>query len=256
MILLDDRTLQHTTKGFVNRFNGLATVTRLDYGDAVFYAKDPLLVAVEIKRGQDLLDSIRHTGRLLEQIRKALQEGSVDHYVLLLWGDFGRDDDGLFCERHWVSVGGKQRYLLSPVIVPGTSDALTYREVDNFLNSLEILNGIQVKWARDEAEVAQVVIDQYFWWQKRVDGHKTTLSTRFYTPDFLGQGISLVRRVAKELPGIGPDRSLAVEQVFPSVEAMVRAGEREWRGVEGIGKVIAQRVVHAAGWKANGGTER
>ena len=53
---------------------------------------------------------------------------------------------------------------------------------------------------------------------------------------------SLVRRVAKELPGIGWERSLAIEQRWPTVREMVNASTNEWVELDGIGKGIASRI--------------
>jgi len=53
---------------------------------------------------------------------------------------------------------------------------------------------------------------------------------------------SLVRRVAKELPGIGWERSLLVEETFDSVRTMVNAPLEQWLEIEGIGKGIATKV--------------
>ena len=57
-----------------------------------------------------------------------------------------------------------------------------------------------------------------------------------------GRVVSLVRRVAKELPGIGWERSLLVEETFDSVRTMVNAPLEEWLEIEGIGKGIATKV--------------
>ncbi len=55
----------------------------------------------------------------------------------------------------------------------------------------------------------------------------------------------MLRRVAKELPGIGWERSLAVEKHFVSVLAMMLAKSPEWEKVDGIGKTLAQKIVKA-----------
>ena len=58
---------------------------------------------------------------------------------------------------------------------------------------------------------------------------------------------SLMRRVAKELPGIGWERSLVVEAKWDSVRDMVNAPVEEWLELDGIGKGIASRVQEELG---------
>jgi len=53
---------------------------------------------------------------------------------------------------------------------------------------------------------------------------------------------SLVRRVAKELTGIGWERSLTIEQQWPTVREMVNASAADWVKLEGIGKGIASKI--------------
>ena len=53
---------------------------------------------------------------------------------------------------------------------------------------------------------------------------------------------SLVRRVAKELPDIGWERSLTIEQRWSTVREMVNAPADEWIELEGIGKGIASKI--------------
>jgi DNA integrity scanning protein DisA with diadenylate cyclase activity len=53
---------------------------------------------------------------------------------------------------------------------------------------------------------------------------------------------SLVRRVAKELPDIGWERSFTIEQRWPTVREMVNAPADDWVKLEGIGKGIASKI--------------
>ena len=53
---------------------------------------------------------------------------------------------------------------------------------------------------------------------------------------------SLLRRVAKELPGIGWERSLLVESHWKSIRDMVNATPEEWTQIDGIGKGISKRI--------------
>lgn len=61
---------------------------------------------------------------------------------------------------------------------------------------------------------------------------------------------SLCRKVASQLPGIGWEKSGRVEEALRTVEGMVKAEVKDWRGVEGIGPVLAKKA-----WGALRGVE-
>jgi ERCC4-type nuclease len=49
-------------------------------------------------------------------------------------------------------------------------------------------------------------------------------------------------KVAAQLPLVGWKKAGYVAKRFKSVQAMMEASEKEWREVEGIGKVLAKRI--------------
>jgi ERCC4-type nuclease len=228
-------------ESFTRRFGGLGLPLWLTEGDAVFY--DPSYtrsVCVEIKAPLDLAVCVETTGRLVQQARAARNAGH-SLYVVIVHGIINVDDDGYLVQfkyGKWI-----------PVLLPGFEPRpILYRRVENALNSLSILDGVLVKRAADDREVAAQILALYHWWQKDLADHTTTMQDQFYSPiAFGGLGgiteIPLVRRVAKELAGIGIEKSKAVSERFGSVYEMAVAEPEEWEKVKGIGKKGAERIV-------------
>ena len=113
--------------------------------------------------------------------------------------------------------------------------------------------GVIVKKSRDVRETAAIIRALWDNFQRPPSAHnslhaiyKTPADTVLLVPP------SLVRRVASELPGIGWQRSQVVAEHFPSVEAMVAAGVKEWSKLDGIGKKTAEKVVSALKGGRNG----
>lgn len=242
MILLDERFVEKCSSRFVERFGGLGIPARLEYGDANFWAgQSPYTICVEVKRVLDLLISIERTGRLDEQRRKA-SHVHYRYYLVLHGFKYVRPDaDG------WVAEARRGSSLAS-VLIPdnaqGGGHPLSYRRMDNYLNTLATLDGVVIKETGSEEELVEVIKNLYFWWQKPEEEHTSTLRNAVPRPQYLGgNGVGLVRRWASELSGVGVRRSKAVEAVFEDAYEMVMASEREWRKVEGIGEGLAKRIV-------------
>lgn len=91
-------------------------------------------------------------------------------------------------------------------------------------------------------------MDLYNWWQTPWEEHRSHLA--FDDSNELRELVqtsvpTLLRRIAKELPGIGWVRSKLVEQRFGTVYDMISAGPQEWVKIEGVGKLTAKRVFEA-----------
>jgi len=57
--------------------------------------------------------------------------------------------------------------------------------------------------------------------------------------------ISLVRRVAKELPGVGWELSGRAEMEFESVREMVNADESRWEKLDKVGPGKSKRIIES-----------
>ena len=280
---LDRRTLRFMSSKFVESFNGLANVCDMEIGDVVWFAKDPVAVVGEIKGPVDVLSSVAHTGRMVEQIRKArLAFGADSPYILFLYGRVGEDPaTGYYSRWGWVNspygVANSEyadehnnadydheprpaRQGWVPIPIPGTDPPRykTYREVDNCINSIAELDGVRVKYAEDERMLVRHILDYYHWWQKPREAHTTSTANSFYSPVWVGPSgkVLLARRVAKEIEGIKIERSTRVALRFPTVAAMVNSKEEEWLEIPGIGEGLAERAIRQLwgghlpeGWK-------
>ena len=236
-ILLDRRTLRWYSKTFVSKFGGLAEVTDLDCGDAVWWWYDSGSECVEYKKTTDIVESVYHSGRLVEQIRKALQFHTG--YTIIWQGEIRVDrESGRLMEHRWSRE--RHRFMWSPVLVPGTTDTYAeYRVVDNSLNSLQRIDGVTLRRARDEDELVQQTIDLYLWTQKPLESHRTTVRDRLYSPNSFVQ-VSLVRKWAADIAKIGPKLSREVESRVPSAAQLAALSVEEWTQIPGIGKGIAK----------------
>ncbi len=208
----------------------------LGYGDVQIEGRGPegcpVLVGVEYKKLGDICQSIDN-GRLVGHQLPGMLECYQDVWVLIE-GIYriGRSGDIL------VQQGPHWRSLRSGT---GTFTALA---LSSFLLTLQIKLGVKVWHTGTSTQTVQWLSALNHWWtSKDYEDHRAHLAFDNSTALSLISRPSLVRRVAKELPGIGWDRSGAVARHFPSVVDMVNAPQSEWKQIAGIGKVTAEKVV-------------
>ena len=239
--MLDDRT---GSGDLIRYLRGVAKLSRLSFGDAQIEGNGPegrpVLVGVEVKRVEDILKCITD-GRFAGHQLPGLQ-ASYEVVYLVVEGDYRVGKEGLLEVMRY--------HMWRPVLLG--SRKFMYRDMDNWLTTMEMKAGVKIRRTGGRQETAQFLKDLYGWWTGREwEEHRAHLA--FHDPGppaALLRKPSLLRRVAKELPGVGWERSAAVEKRFHSVVQMVQASEKEWRTVEGIGKGIATRVFGAlADWR-------
>jgi len=229
VITLDDRT------GSVDLLPyfppGVARLGRLGFGDASFVGKGkddiPVMVGVERKTLSDLVGSLE-SGRFSgHQLPGLLASYNTVYLVVEGMGRVSRDQVEVRQGGAWRSLGVSELAL------------------DSFLNTLEVMAGVIVRQTNTPQRTAYLIHHLYHWWMKGWDKHKSHLV--FYDPRPIMSITKpgLVRRVAKELPGIGWSRSGPVAAHFATVRGLVIAGTSEWEKIDGIGKGLAQRVVDA-----------
>ncbi len=231
-----------------------AVVVTMEYGDAAFVGKGPegdVNVGIERKRIGDLLNSIA-TGRLMGHQLPGLLS-SYDRVYLVVEGEWRGNPITRMVEAPrrrgvWADITHGRRF--------------TYEGVWALLTTVENL-GVTVRTTRNMTETCHMIEGMERWWNKEWEKHKSHMAMHKRvvtgTPTYLtSRTSSLIRRIASELPHIGHDRSLVVERYFSSVLHMINAGEEEWIGIEGIGKITAREVVKAIreGEKEEGDGER
>jgi ERCC4-type nuclease len=117
---------------------------------------------------------------------------------------------------------------------------------DGYLNTVTLMGGVIVRQTPFSSRTAELIHHLCLWWSKGLEEHKSHLG--FYEVPAVGVLLSkpsLIRLIAKELPGIGWERSRAVEGHFDNILNMISAEEEEWRRVPGIGKGISRQIVEA-----------
>lgn len=221
---------------------GLVTVprrlVRLQYADVAWEGNGPdgvpVHIGIERKALLDLLNSMV-SGRLSGHQLIGLTNSYNYVYVLVegMWRP--RPKDGILERRSgkdWKEVAmGKRRFM--------------YRDVANYLNTLAVRAGVTVWRTADIRESAAWLDSLYKWWNKPWDQHSS--HTRFNMTGDNGAVLlrkpSLTVRMAKELAGVGWDRARAIAAHFGhSPVALVLATEEELMQVDGVGKVLAQRI--------------
>jgi len=231
-------TTSHNDRDLLRHFNGLAISVPIPHGDAIFdgYGEGSRKIQIcgERKKLPDLLQCL-DDGRHLNQVRSAIEAG-FDFYFLVV-------------EDTWREKrNGNVEYFRSGKSRGWRDSGVSFYRVDSYLNELHYHMGVQVKYATTAKQTARVITDLYWLFQESPEDHDSL--KKFYTPNLspvLLRKPSLVRRVAKELMGVGWERSLVVEGRFKTVKEMVGAGVEEWVQLDGIGRNIAHSVVKELG---------
>jgi ERCC4-type nuclease len=212
---------------------GRGSLGDLEFGDFSFIGKGPqgvpVFIGVERKTLADLISSAS-SGRLQgHQLPGMLS--SYNYCYLVLEGVWTVKDGDLQHWRRgkWSRVGG-----------------MSARGLHSLLNTLSTIAGFQVVRTDNPQNTVSWLLDLADWWGKPYDRHRGHLGFQVEPrPSTLLSKPNLVRRVAKELPGVGWERSKAVADHFGSVWHMVTSNQDEWRTIPGIGKTMSASIVDA-----------
>lgn len=232
MILVDDRI---GSRHLVDYLKG-SSLTRLEFGDACFFGNgpqgEPISIGIELKVVDDILACItdgRFAGHQLPGLVK-----TYDIIYLIMEGRCRANPRDGTLEQPY-KKGWSRKYHGRPYM---------WRDLQHWIMTMEFKAGIRFRNTFDRKETALFIRSLYTWWNsKEWEEHRAHLA--FDTSSrssLLLKKPSLLRRIAKELPGIGWDKSRTVEQHFKSVRKMVLAPEREWRELEGIGKKLSHQI--------------
>jgi ERCC4-type nuclease len=210
----------------------------LGYGDVQIEGRGPggcpVLVGVEYKKLPDLAQSIDN-GRLVGHQLPGMLESYNDVW-LLVEGIWRRGENGLV----EVPRGRTWSALLAG------RNGFSSLSLDGFLLTLQIKMGIKLVLTGTSSQTVDWLLALNHWWTaKEWEEHRAHLA--FDNSNSLSaiSRPTLLRRVAKELPGVGWERSSAVARHFGSVVDMATAPRREWEEIDGIGPTIAGRIISA-----------
>ncbi len=241
MILCDDQAGSKDLFPYIRKLTGEVLLTRVEppFGDLVWTGNGPddrpCMVAVEYKKISEVLDHICGGGRFVaHQV-----EGLITHYdrrYLLIEGRIRFDRTTNIMQElrrdRWVDVVRNQR-------------GFTFRDFEHWKTTIEEQAQFRTALTWDESESARWIFTKHSWWTNKGWDEHSSLK-QFWVPPpptMLIQKPNLVRRWAKELEGIGWDKSLAVAAHFPTPIDMALADESSWRKIDGIGKQIAANSV-------------
>jgi len=219
---------------------GPAAVALPSFTDCFFMSWDRLLVCVERKKIGDMANCI-NTGRFIAQMT-ACKENGARVLILVLEGHYRRNpENGILEIPVWrVNMRTGRRAEFWDPVKPMTQ----FSRFSQYLWELPYLAGIHVLRSEDVRGTANLILVLSDWFQRP---HHHSLEQFYVGPPEQAQLTrpSLVRRLAKELAGVGWVRSDAVAAHFKSARDMVNAGESEWVSIPGIGKKTARAVVEA-----------
>lgn len=243
-MLIDDRAGSRDLLPYLAKLHIPASLGRLEFGDIAFPGRGPgedwLHIGVEYKSLSDVLTCIT-TGRLAGHQLVGMQRDYDVSWLLI--EDIWQTDPGtgVICTR----ARGEWRPLkLGPRHYMG-------RDLDGFLLSITQQSGIRIHRTADKVQSAIWLGALYKWWTNKTwDEHQTLQTFDLSGPVVQIGAPEVARRVAKELAGVGWKKSARVAEHFGSVDAMCAADEHEWEQIDGIGKVLARRIVaqlHGAG---------
>jgi len=213
-------------------------IPQLDFADAAFFGHGPegehsRMIGVEIKKLRDLLNVERLSGHQLPGLLR-----QYDHVWLIVEGLWRPGPDGVLEIPRggtWFPLElGRRRYM--------------YREVSNYLTTLQVKCGVKVCRTATRDETARVIADLYGWWNDKAWAqHRSHLTLHRAADAAFLVPPPLRRRLANELPGIGHDRSDAVAKFFGTTLEMINADRKTWEQIKGIGNTLASRIVEAIG---------
>lgn len=210
----------------------------MTYGDIAIDGRGPegcpVAVGIEYKRLSDLVQCIDN-GRLVGHQLPGMLE-CYDQVWLLVEGIWREGKSGLVEVPR--SSGWKS-------MVAG-ANSFTAAALQGFLLTLQIKLKVSVALTGTATQTVDWLYHLNRWWTgKDYEDHRAHLAFDNSSSIALLARPTTTRRIAKELPGIGWERSAAVARHFKSPVEMVLADEREWEQIEGIGKVTARRVREA-----------
>ena len=245
-ILIDDRGHQPLLLPYFKPYAVEAESAIMDASDIFFVGNGPAgncTVGIERKKLSDLSSSIR-------------SERLVGFQLEGLW-DY--DFPMIVFEGIWRA--GKHGEL---EVLKGNSFAthyvgqrpVLYRELSNFLVSMELTCGITVVHTSSAEETAAWAVGLYHWFRKEWDEHKAHLGIYAPVPEHPnfqgGHKLRLVKRpkptlvtkMAAQIPGLD-QRAWKVGEFFSTPLEMASADEKTWQEIDGIGKKGAKTIVEA-----------
>ena len=222
----------------------------LEYGDLCWMGcgpDGPCSVGVERKALSDLVSSIQSRRLSGHQLIGMLE--SYDYCFLVVEGVWRAGKDGELEVRksvrgkwgwHGLEARGRRGRGITPPM-------MLYRELSNYLQTLELKCGVQVVRTSDHRETAAWAAGAYRWFEKRWDEHRSHEEMYVHVVEPARGKISLrrpngVQIVASVSPGVDR-KAWGFSEVFKRPRDVATASVKELMKVEGIGRVGAEKIV-------------
>lgn len=241
MIFVDSREGSGRGRGdltpYLKRWGLPHQVMRLEFGDVVFAGvgphTSPYTVAIEIKTIHDLIKSFesgRLMGRQIPEMTKYCERS-----YLIIEGEYRQNRNGELTLPY--NRGGKTGFEKKK------GKPMRLDQIEGFLATAEEFFGVRVRKCNQIADTALMVKTLYLWWSKEWSKHRSHLA---FEPPMV-RPVSFTEptnamKAAGLINGLGWERAEKAAKRFKTVEEMVKADEKEWTGVNGVGKELARRA--------------
>jgi ERCC4-type nuclease len=246
-MLIDDRIGSGDLVALLRPLGVKATATRLEYADVAFFGNGPaglINVGIEVKTIGDVVNCMTSGRFAAHQLPGLLRD--YDDCWLLIEGEWRADHpSGLLQVRHaekgyWFDLkAGGRRWM--------------WQEVAGWCLTMMVLGGVKLWLTPNRHMTARFLAALQHWHSKPFASHsslKTFVDYKARVGGAAGQPAmlrapTLERRVYKELPGLGWERSLAVGDAFPDLLTAFLADEAAWTRIDGIGPKTARKIHRA-----------
>lgn len=258
MIFVDSRTGSSGLAPLL-RGRGLpVTLTTMPFGDVSFIGSGPegvpVTIGIEVKTIHDVLQCVTDGRFAGHQLPGLVQK--YEQPWLLIEGLWRPNAQTGVLEIRSQKGKGKGRWYPAEV----GSRGFMYRDLLTWLFTMTTKAGVSVARVSDWGEATIWLSTLYTWWtSKTYDGHKSHLAlneagrNQFWDRSApANRGLhdralfirpTLSRLVAKELPGVGFEKSALLAQRFHSVHDLVVATQAELEEV--VGKAVGAKVYEA-----------
>lgn len=227
---------------------GMATRMAIQFGDVNHYGlwtgNQVITVCGERKKTMDLVGCIRSSGRHLQQIRESFAHHDRTYLIWEQTPEIRRSSDGLIEIKGLHAAGKKGLSLWNTIYDAGLGPNLPWAQFQGYLHQLPAYLGVQVVRTRGLQDTVEQIIAIHSMYQQPPEAHSSL--QKFYQPplvhDYLEQP-SLLRRMAKELSGIGWETSKGLDDKYRTGEMFNDAVMwGDLTEVDGIGKKTAESI--------------
>lgn len=213
----------------------------ISYGDFQGAGVDdharPVRYVGDVKRLTDLVHCVLG-GHHIAQVQKAREAGFAHVFVIAELHEHGMraSRDGTLQVRYGERTDWRDH-----------QPRVAYVRVFDYLEQLALICGVQVRTSGSRAETCARARSIWRYFQKPPGEHNATklfFSAAGERPpgEWSYARPSLLRRTAKELEGVGWERSRVIDSAYGSVEELARKTPAQLQALDGIGDELARNI--------------